>query len=171
MAISQDTIRRHSHVSAPLGPRTITEARLRRAPTAFLSHSHKDAELARGLQNYLQSQGWEVYVDWEDTAMPETPNRTTAEKIQKKIRDLDLFLFVATQNSAASRWCPWEIGYADGVKPIDRILIVLTSDSRGTTYGNEYLQLYNHVDQVAGVGVYSYDRAGGRKILRGRAIP
>ncbi|MES5482116.1 toll/interleukin-1 receptor domain-containing protein [Bradyrhizobium sp. INPA03-11B] len=171
MTISQDTLRRHSHVSAPQGPRTIIEARMRAAPTAFLSHSHKDAELARGLQNYLQTQGWDIYIDWEDTAMPETPNRTTASKIQEKIRDLDLFLFLATRNSTASRWCPWEIGYADGVKQIDRILIILTSDSQGATYGNEYLQLYNHIDHVANIGIYAYNRAGGGRALRGRAMP
>ena len=39
--------------------------------------------------------------DWEDTAMPEKPTRETAEKIQKKIRDNDWFLFLATPNSTS----------------------------------------------------------------------
>lgn len=38
----------------------------------------------------------------------------TPATIKQKIRDLTSFLFLATPNSIASRWCPWEIGYADG---------------------------------------------------------
>lgn len=44
----------------------------------------------------------------------------------------------------SSRWCPWEIGYADGKKPIERIIVIPTRDGYNT-YGNEYLQLYRHV--------------------------
>lgn len=76
--------------------------------------------------------------------MPSTPNRETAAKIKAKIIQLDWFLYLATQNSAASRWCPWEIGYADGKKHIDKIIIVPTSDGYNN-YGNEYLALYRHI--------------------------
>lgn len=51
--------------------------------------------------------------------MPERPNKETAQRIQGKIREIDYFLFLATENSGASRWCPWEIGYADSQKPAD----------------------------------------------------
>ena len=45
----------------------------------------------------------------------------------------------------ASRWCPWELGFADGKKSLDSILIVPTSE--GTSiHGNEYLSLYRHID-------------------------
>jgi hypothetical protein len=80
--------------------------------------------------------------------MPESTNEETAAKIQQKIRDLDYFVFLATENSMASRWCPWEIGYADGKKPRDRILIVPTSDN-GSTHGNEYIQLYRRIDMTS----------------------
>ena len=65
--------------------------------------------------------------------------------IQHRIKTCDWFLFLATANSMASRWCPWELGYADGQKQPDRIAIVQTSDST-TTHGNEYMQLYRRVD-------------------------
>ncbi|TCU33511.1 hypothetical protein [Rhizobium azibense] len=92
--------------------------------------------------------------------MPERPDRRTAEKIQAKIRDLEMFFFLATQNSMASRWCPWEIGYADGVKSLNRILVIPTRDSRGVTHGNEYLELYRHLDKAQTGGIGSYDSAG-----------
>lgn len=95
--------------------------------------------------------------------MPETPDRQTAARIQRKIEQLGFFLFLATPNSMSSRWCPWEIGYADGVKPRDQIIVVPTSVG-ATTHGNEYLQLYQRLD-VADVGKLAVwepaDRANG----------
>lgn len=114
--------------------------------TAFLCHSHADRDLVAGLQETLRLAGWDIYIDWQDTTMPESPNRQTAERIQNKIVTTTWFFFLATQRSCASRWCPWEIGYADGVKQQDRILIFPTSDDQGNWYGNEYLQLYRKVD-------------------------
>lgn len=134
-----------------IGPRTLTEARAQGAKTAFLCHSHRDADLAKGLVNLFSEAGWIVYIDWEDTSMPDKPDRETAARIQQKIRDLHYFLFLATANSTASRWCPWEIGYADGQKPLSQILVVPTTDG-STTHGNEYLDLYRRVD-VAGQGI------------------
>src|SRR5262249_25705220 len=78
----------------------------------------------------------------------ETPNRETAKRIQAKIIELDWFLFLATANSMSSRWCPWEIGYADGKKQIDQIFIIPTQDGQ-KTHGNEYLQLYRRIDLAA----------------------
>jgi hypothetical protein len=77
--------------------------------------------------------------------MPAKPNRETAKRIKDKIEQLNLFLFLATPNSMASRWCPWEIGYADGKKPIDNIVVIPTSEG-ATTHGNEYLELYRRID-------------------------
>jgi len=101
--------------------------------------------LAKGMTQLLTEAGWRIYIDWQDAEMPETPNRETAQRIQQKIVDLEYFLFLATSNSMSSRWCPWEIGYADGKKDIDRILVIPTTDGV-RTYGNEYLQLYRRVD-------------------------
>lgn len=59
---------------------------------------------------------------------------------------MDYLIFLATADSISSRWCPWEIGYADGTKNTDRILLVQTMDRAGYTYGSEYLDLYRRVD-------------------------
>jgi len=73
------------------------------------------------------------------------PNRETAKRIQARILECGYFLFLATANSMQSRWCPWEIGYADGKKDLDDIFLIRTMDSQGT-YGNEYLELYRRID-------------------------
>ena len=126
--------------------RSLQEAKMAMRRTAFLCHSHKDEELARGLAHMLWGSGWHVYIDWLDTSMPEKPDRTTASKIQKKIMETDFFLFLATANSMASRWCPWELGFADGKKALDTILIVPTEEGH-STHGNEYIGLYRHIDR------------------------
>lgn len=142
--------------------RIVEEARQAGKQTAFLSHSHKDSTLAKGLQGFLQSKGWLVYIDWEDMSMPSKPNRETAQKIKNKIKRFDWFFYLATANSASSRWCPWEIGYADGVKDIDKIVIIPTRDSASRKHGNEYLDLYRKVDvaQSGGYGLFYPNNRG-----------
>ncbi|MEB0222887.1 toll/interleukin-1 receptor domain-containing protein [Pseudomonas sp. 10S4] len=135
--------------------------------TAFLSHSHKDATLALGLQEMLKNQGWDVYIDWQDQTMPDTPDGETAFNIKVAIVRADWFLFLATQNSMASRWCPWKIGFADGKKAHERIAIVPTMDNHGHFYGNEYLSLYNKIDVPTGSsGLAFYDTRGNGKWVR-----
>ncbi len=117
--------------------------------TVFLSHSHKDKEIAQGFKNLLAQCGIKVYIDWEDSELPKVPNRKTAEKIKEKIKELDLFILLATENSLFSTWCPWEIGIADSYKGYNRILIVPVSPDKDDRFiGNEYLQLYKRVEIV-----------------------
>ena len=127
--------------------KSLTEALAKKQQTAFLCHSHKDRELAKVLQVLMKENGWDLYIDWEDSEMPSTPNKETANKIKAKILSTGWFLFLATDNSTQSRWCPWEIGFADSAKGYDKILIVQTEDDYGTWYGNEYLQLYKKIDK------------------------
>jgi hypothetical protein len=121
---------------------TKAEAKL----TVFLSHSHKDRKLAEGFQNILGEQGISVYIDWQDSALPDSPNKETAERLKQKIKELDLFILLATDNSLSSRWCPWEIGVADSSKEYDSILIVPIVEDSGEFKGSEYLQLYKRIE-------------------------
>lgn len=125
--------------------RSLNEAQAKHLRTAFLCHSHKDATYVEGILVLLKEAGWNVYVDWMDISMPEVPDQTTAENIRKRIRICDFFLFLATPNALASRWCPWEIGVADGIKPHDGILVIPTRNGQ-TYYGNEYVGLYRRID-------------------------
>lgn len=135
--------------------------------TAFLSHSHKDAQLALGLQALLNDQGCNVYIDWQDHTMPDKPDIQTALNIKLAIVRSDWLLFLATQHSMTSRWCPWEIGFADGKKNNGRIAIIPTQDDKGSFYGNEYLSLYNKID-VSSVhtGFAFFDTRGNSKSIR-----
>ncbi|MEI5997848.1 toll/interleukin-1 receptor domain-containing protein [Paraburkholderia bengalensis] len=130
--------------------------------TAFLCHSHVDRDLAEGLQQLLKEEGWSLYIDWQDHSMPPVPDRETARKIQLRISASDWFLYLATENSAGSRWCPWEIGIADGKKDPSRIVVIPTEDDRGRHYGNEYLQLYRHLDPTS-LGRLQFFEAGSRQ--------
>lgn len=156
--IAQSELLRYAQ-QAPLreSASTLKVAKAFGRKTVFLSHSHKDAELAKGLKNRLREQDVDVYIDWEDNSMPDKPNGETAKKVKEKIVECHLFLFLATQNSASSRWCPWEIGFADGKKAYDEIAIVPTRDEQGRYYGNEYLQLYRRLiitDNMKKMGVF-----------------
>ena len=163
MTIHQSTLEHYSAHSERIGFRrsdaVVDEARRAGRQTAFLSHSHRDASLAKGVQGFLRAQGWDVYIDWEDTSMPETPDKRTAERIKQRIVELDWFLFLATANSKRSKWCPWELGYADGKKPHRSILILTTRDSIGKSYGNEYLQLYRYVSSTEFGSYATFDAA------------
>ena len=145
MPIALTSLQVAARRATPQRVRTLTEARTLGIRTVFLSHSHRDAELVQGFVVLLVDSGWRVYIDWRDTSMPERPNRDTAIRLQQKIVDLDFFLFLATPNSMASRWCPWEIGYANGQKPIDRIIVCPTSEG-SATHGSEYLDVYRRLD-------------------------
>ncbi|EIV8488669.1 toll/interleukin-1 receptor domain-containing protein [Vibrio vulnificus] len=127
--------------------KSLNEALAKNQQTAFLCHSHKDHELAKGLQVLMKENGWDLYIDWEDSEMPSTPNRETAHRIKTKIKTNEWFLFLATNNSTQSRWCPWEIGFADSAKGYEKVLIIPTEDDSGRWYGNEYLQLYKKMDE------------------------
>lgn len=133
--------------------------------TAFLCHSHHDRELALGLQTYLREQGLDLYIDWQDATMPPQPNVETAAKLCQRILACEWFLYLATSNSMASRWCPWELGYADGKKAYEKIAIVPTRDGQ-ITHGNEYLQLYRRieVDAYGGLGIFNPNTTQGYKV-------
>jgi hypothetical protein len=133
---------RRRHVAVA---RSLSEAHQAGIRTAFLCHSHKDALYVQGLLVLLEEAGWRIYIDWLDSSMPETPNEKTAANIRSRIRSNDYFLFLATPNSLASRWCPWEIGFADGVKPNERIFVIPTRLGQNY-YGNEYIGLYRRID-------------------------
>lgn len=110
---------------------------------AFLCHSHLDKVLVEGLLQLFKDEGVELYVDWMDESLPDTPDRTTANMIQKKIESYKYLLYLATENSSKSIWCPWEIGFADGKQ---KEIIIIQTSKNGPIYGQEYLQLYSRID-------------------------
>jgi len=129
----------------------------------FLSHSHRDKNLVEGLIVYFETLGITIYVDWNDTQMPRITNRATAERIKTNIRDLNLFIVLATRNALASKWVPWEVGVADQIKGEESILVIPVADNSGQFEGSEYLQLYRRVvpAEFGGYGVFQPAQTSG----------
>ncbi len=124
---------------------------LQRKKTAFFCHSHKDKDLVLGLRTIFHQEGIELYIDWTDQTMPDTPNKETAIKLQKRIEKADIFFYLVTENSMKSTWCPWEIGYADAIH--QDIYVIPTTTDGNSVFGNEYLKLYKTI-QTYGVSDY-----------------
>jgi len=139
MTIDQYTLRNAGNSAAIQRNATVNQK------TAFLCHSHLDQRLALGLQAVLKQHGMDLYIDWQDATMPDNPSAETAQRLRTRIQQCHWFLFLATNNSMTSRWCPWELGHADGTKVNDRILVVPTLDGN-VTYGAEYINLYRRVE-------------------------
>jgi TIR domain len=119
--------------------------------TVFLSHSHSDRDLIDAAINFFAAQGVYVYVDWKDPEMPAVTNSTTATRIQDMIRQNRKFVALVTDQSTASRWVPWEVGYADGKKHRNEIAILPVVD-RITDKPTEYLGIYDRIEGIGDAG-------------------
>lgn len=111
----------------------------------FLSHSSKDEELVVGAIALLSNHGANVYVDTVDPAMPPTTNKETAAVLKRRIVQARKFVLLASENSKASAWVPWELGIADGCKGVSHIALFPAVDvGRNAQWRSwEYMGLYN----------------------------
>jgi hypothetical protein len=125
--------------------------------TIFLSHSHLDIWRVEGLRKLLAKlTPVKLYIDSEDAGMPRITNRESAERIKNSISACEYFLILGTENAMKSRWVPWEIGVADAMKKANKIVMLPLADPAGGFHGNEYLQLYQTIEQGDGgeLGVF-----------------
>lgn len=147
--LSESTLRNYEESSSTIkaaNSRILSEARASRATGIFLSHSHGDRDLVLAAVGFLKSQGVDVYVDWLDESMPKDISSETAEKLKAKIQEYPRFLVLVTENSKNSKWVPWELGVADGNKPIENIAILPVERSGQTFTGSEYLDIYPKIE-------------------------
>jgi len=115
--------------------------------TVFLSHSHKDKELVRQVVAKLRDLDAQAYVDWMDETMDETPNGITGQRVKGRIKELEKFIFIATNEAIVSKWCNWEVGIGDVLKlQQDNICLLPIADTREGWKGNEFLQVYPRVE-------------------------
>jgi hypothetical protein len=114
----------------------------------FLSHCFVDASLVLSLSNYLQSFGFSVFVDWiESPQLDRTVvSKKTASHLRRVMKRSHALLFAISDNSAVSKWMPWELGYFDGMGGKIAIIPVTERVSESNLYsGQEYLGLYPYV--------------------------
>lgn len=117
----------------------------------FLSHSHHDVDHVKAARQLLEAFGASIYVDWEDGEMPSTTSTETAARLKSRIRECNRFVLLASERSKASLWVPWELGFADSEKSVNRIAILPFLAGTTTWSGTEYVGLYPTI-QVAPAG-------------------
>lgn len=125
-------------------------AKARRATAAsstFLAHSSADVREVAGAVQLLENHGAKVYIDKKDATLPPYTSEETADALKKRIHESRRFVMLASKNSQQSKWVPWELGLADGVKMLKNIALLPASDSEDdTTWTSwEYLGLYRRI--------------------------
>jgi TIR domain len=110
--------------------------------TVFLSHKHDEKEILKKVIELLKNNGANIYIDWQDDKMPDSTNGETANLIKNQIRTNQKFIFVASNGAINSKWCNWELGYADSLKYDKNIALMPITKNDGSWTGNEYLQIY-----------------------------
>ncbi|MDP2301049.1 MAG: toll/interleukin-1 receptor domain-containing protein [Ignavibacteria bacterium] len=128
--------------------------------TVFLSHKHKDLEEieeATGVIEMLEDLGVKVYIDSMDNKMPDQTTGETAARIKEVIKYCDKFILLATAKAIESYWCNWELGIGD-VHKFQRHIAILPIKEKGEYdieyKGNEYMQIYPHIDYRDGTTNY-----------------
>jgi WD40 repeat protein len=88
----------------------------------FISYSRKDIESARKLTGSFNGQGLDFWIDWE--GIP--PTVDWWKEIERGIEQADIFLFLLSPDSAASKVCKQEIEHA--TKNGKRLIPVVVRD-------------------------------------------
>lgn len=114
----------------------------------FLSHSSRDKDLVLGAKKVIEDAGYTVYVDWIDDAQVNVvADRALADRLRRRMGQCSSLFYLHTPNAALSKWCPWELGYFDGLRSPEAAVFVFPVLTQGQLYkGQEYLDLYDTVD-------------------------
>jgi hypothetical protein len=136
-----------SKVSA-LAESLIEKKKATARPKVFLSHSHKDKDIVGHAVRFLKSHGVDVYVDWLDDGMPGRVSGQTALILKAKIKEHEKFVLLATNNSADSKWIPWELGIADGERTLENIASLPVANDNREFRGSEYIQIYPRIQNI-----------------------
>ncbi|HXQ34729.1 MAG TPA: TIR domain-containing protein, partial [Anaerolineales bacterium] len=91
----------------------------------FVSYSRKDIEFAKRLTAELQKSDLDFWIDWE--GIP--PTVDWWREIEKGIEEADVFLFLISSDSSASKVCGKEIDCA--VKNAKRVIPLVVRDIKG----------------------------------------
>ena len=74
----------------------------------FISHNHKDYELAKEIKYFLESFGLKVFLAHKDIE----PSREWVEKIHEALKDCDIFVPLISKYFYKSEWTDQESGIA-----------------------------------------------------------
>lgn len=114
----------------------------------FLSHAFDDKELVLGMALALEDFGYKVYLDWRDDPLLDrkTVSAKTAEILRARMKVSRCLFYSTTENSGASKWMPWELGFKDGDN--NRVAILPVTRNYSSIYqGQEYLSVYPYISE------------------------
>lgn len=114
----------------------------------FLSYRRKDKEYVKPIVDLLHSLKVNVYVDYLDEQLPDTPSPRTASLIRERIRKSDKFIMVSTPNSQDSKWIPWELGLGDGFNGYENAIILPVTNNSLLWDEQEYFEIYGYIKEA-----------------------
>lgn len=99
----------------------------------FLSHSPRDAGLARDIAGGLRREGLAVWLADEEIF----PGDNWAERVSQALKECDAMVALITPDAGASSNVQWELGFAMGNKAYrKRVIPVLVGDDTHRPPGN-----------------------------------
>lgn len=113
----------------------------------FLSYRRKDKDYVAPLVDFLKKRGVNVYIDYLDETLPDTPSPETAGILRQRINQSDKLILFATPNSKESKWIPWELGLGDGFLKYENVAILPVTNNSSSWDEQEYYQIYGHIKE------------------------
>lgn len=134
---------------------------------AFLSHSKMDSELILGAKKAIEEYGLSVYVDWIDDPHLDRSKvcAATANQLRVRMSNARIMIYAHTENSSNSKWCPWELGFFDGIHTGNVFIMPIVDKERYHFADQEYLDLYPYLDKLGG-SIFINQVEGGYRPLR-----
>lgn len=124
----------------------------------FISHSSLDKELTCSIYDLFVQNGFTVYLDYEDLELnPRNVSSSTGEKLRSKMKRSKCLSYISTSISPTSKWCPWELGYYDGVSEGKCCILPIIKGSQKTFKGQEYLGMYPYLEYEKYADTEEYD--------------
>ena len=121
----------------------------------FLSYSSYDSDLLLTVKAFLGKFGFSVSTDLDGDVptIRDDIDTATADALKAKMKKCDLLIYLHTQNSIHSKWCPWELGFFDGYRnsQLRTYILPVVKDKHNTDMTvlfkeQEYLKIYPIID-------------------------
>lgn len=113
----------------------------------FLSYRRKDKYYVAPIVEFLKNQGVNIYIDYLDESLPDTPCPETAGILRDRINKSDKLILFATPNSKESKWIPWELGLGDGFLKYQNVAILPVTNNSNNWDEQEYYGIYGYIKE------------------------
>ncbi len=125
----------------------------------FISYSWHDKKFASKVAYLLESLGYSVYIDFEDSSLSrDDVSLKTVKRIAAMMDKCRGLIYLHSPSAKVPKWCPWELGYFSGKKKFKCMYLPLL-EYRGEDFKNqEYLKIYpmGEYEKVSGSDKYDF---------------